>query len=124
MSTLRTLTLLVLFAPLAVRADPAGDAYKRGDFSTAETAWRKSTADAPTVWTARHNLGLALAQQDRWAEATAYWTSAFLLNSRADATRWDLALGLQRSGMAPPELVELSRGEHRYRLVRLATPGE
>jgi hypothetical protein len=36
----------------------------------------------------------------------------------------DLALGLQRSGLAPPELVEFSRGEGRYRLARFATPGE
>ena len=108
----------------ALGAEPAIDAYKRGDFPAAEQSWRTAVTAAPSAWTARHNLGLALAQQDRWAEATAYWTSAFLLNSRADATRWDLALGLQRSGMAPPELVELSRGEHRYRLVRLATPGE
>jgi hypothetical protein len=81
-------------------------------------------AAAPADWTARHNLGLALAQQDRWAEATAHWTGAFLLNARSAATRWDLTLGLQRSGLAPPELVELSRGEGRSRLVRLATPGE
>ncbi|MEJ1973369.1 MAG: hypothetical protein WDM96_13180 [Lacunisphaera sp.] len=81
-------------------------------------------ATAPADWAARHNLGLALAQQDRWAEATAHWTSAALLNARADATRWDLALGLQRSGLANPELVELSRGEGAFRVARLATPGE
>ncbi len=117
-------TLAVLFAPLVVRADTAAEAYKRGDFAAAEADWRKDTAAAPAGWAARHNLGLALAQQDRWAEATAQWTSAFLLNSRSDTTRWDLALGLQRSGMAPAELVELSRGEGRYKFVRWATPGE
>ena len=117
-------TLALLLAPSAAQADVSGDAYKRGDFAAAETDWRKTLATAPADWTTRHNLGLALAQQDRWAEATAHWTSAFLLNSRADATRWDLALGLQRSGLAPPELVEFSRGEGRYALARWATPGE
>ena len=117
-------TLILVLAPVAARADAAGEAYKRGDFAAAEAAWRKTLGTAPSDWTARHNLGLALAQQDRWAEATAHWTSAFLLNARAETTRWDLALGLQRSGMAPPELVELSRGEGRFKFVRVATPGE
>ncbi len=117
-------SLAVLLAPVAAHADPAGDAYRRSDYPAAESGWRGAVAAAPAEWTARHNLGLALAQQDRWAEATAYWTGAFLLNSRHETTRWDLALGLQRSGMAPPELVELSRGEGRARLVRLAAPGE
>jgi len=117
-----TLTLLV--APVVTRADPASEDYTRGNFVAAETSWRKALAAAPSDWTIRHNLGLALAQQDRWAEATAHWTGAFLLNSRADTTRWDLALGLQRSGLAPVELVDLARGENRFKLVRLATPGE
>jgi hypothetical protein len=116
--------LLVTLAPLSLRAETAGEAYKRGDFAAASTAWAKDAAASPSDWTARHNLGLALAQQDRWAEATAHWTSAALLNARAEATRWDLALGLQRSGLANPELVELSRGEGAFRIARLATPGE
>lgn len=118
------LALACMLFPLAAQADVATDAYKRGDFAAAEVAWRKSLGDAPADWTLRHNLGLALAQQDRWAEATAYWTSASLLNVRADATRWDLALGLQRSGLAPAELVELSRGEGAHKLARWATPAE
>lgn len=118
------LGLFALSAPSPAQAATATDAYNRTDYPAAEAAWRTALAQAPADWTARHNLGLALAQQDRWAEATAHWTGAFLLNSRADTTRWDLALGLQRSGMAPPELVELSRGEGRFKLARLATPGE
>jgi hypothetical protein len=117
-------TLALMFVPVALQADTATEAYKRGDFATAETEWRKNLAASPTDWTVRHNLGLALAQQDRWAEATAYWASASLLNVRADATRWDLALGLQRSGLAPVELVEFSRGEGPHRIVRWATPAE
>jgi hypothetical protein len=117
-------TLALLLIPAAASADVGGEAYKRADFTTAEAEWRKALPTAPADWTLRHNLGLALAQQDRWAEATAHWTGAFLLNARADATRWDLALGLQRSGMAPPELVELSRGEGAHQVARWATPGE
>lgn len=116
--------LALALMPVAAHADAGGEAYKRGDFAAAETDWRKALGAAPTDWTLRHNLGLALAQQDRWAEATAYWTSASLLNVRADATRWDLALGLQRSGLAPAELVEFSRGEGSHQLARWATPAE
>jgi len=117
-------TLAILLAPVVAQADTAADAYKRGDFAAAERGWQTTVKAEPTDWTTRHNLGLALAQQDLWAEATAHWTSAFLLNSRAAATRWDLALGLQRSGLAQPELVELSRGEGRFKVARFATPGE
>ena len=117
-------TLALLLAPVTGSADTASEAYKHGDFAAAETAWRQAVTATPADWSARHNLGLALAQQDRWAEATAHWTSASLLNARADATRWDLALGLQRSGMAPPELVEFSRGQGPYKLARWATPAE
>ena len=120
------LVLLSLSAlpPSALGAPTAAESYKQGDFPAAEKEWRSAAATAPSDWTARHNLGLALAQQDRWAEATGHWTSAALLNARADATRWDLALGLQRSGLANPELVELSRGEGAFRLARCASPGE
>jgi tetratricopeptide (TPR) repeat protein len=117
-------TLVLLIAPVAAQADTASESYKRGDFSSAETDWRKSLESSPADWATRHNLGLSLAQQDRWAEATSHWTSAFLLNSRSETARWDLALGLQRSGMAPTELVELSRGKNRFKLARLASPGE
>ena len=110
--------------PLSLHAETAAEAYKRGDFAAASAAWAKDVAAAPSDWTARHNLGLALAQQDRWAEATGHWTSAALLAARNDATRWDLALGLQRSGLANPELVELSRGEGAFRLARRASPAE
>jgi tetratricopeptide (TPR) repeat protein len=116
--------LSLALLPLTTRADAGNDAYQRGDFSAAEAAWTKSISATPNDWAARHNLGLALAQQDRWAEAAAHWTSAFLLNSRDDATRYSLALGLQRSGIAPLTLVELSRGNDLFAIVRLATPGE
>jgi hypothetical protein len=115
---------LILALPAAARADSPADAYRRGDFAAAARGWEAAVKAAPADWTARHNLGLALAQQDRWAEATAHWTGALLLNSRAPATRWDLSLGLQRSGLAEPRLVELARGEGRFKFARLATPGE
>ncbi len=116
--------LLILSVPSPLKADSATEAYKRGDFAAAGTEWSKTVAATPNDWAARHNLGLALAQQDRWADATAHWTSAFLLNPRSATTRWDLALGLQHSGLAQPDLVELSRGEGAYEIARMASPGQ
>jgi tetratricopeptide (TPR) repeat protein len=115
--------LLVLAAPLTAHAEAHAD-YKRGDFAAAQNAWRKAVTASPNDWAARHNLGLAYAQQDRWAEATAHWASAFLLAPRRELTRADLALGLQRSGLAPRELVEFSRGESHHALARMASPAE
>lgn len=118
-------TLVVALAPLTAHANTqAQEAYKRGQYPAAESAWRKALVESPTDWSVRHNLGLALAQQDRWAEATAHWTSGFVLNPRSETARWDLALGLQRSGLAHPELVQFSRGEGRYGLARAASPAE
>jgi len=114
--------LVLICAPAVARADTAAD-YRAGKFAEAERSWRQAVATAPHDWALRHNLGLALAQQDRWAEATAQWTAAFLLAPSDANTRADLALGLQRSGMAPPELVGFSRGEGSHALARLASPG-
>lgn len=123
--------LVVALAPLTSHGETKrtygevfNNHYKRSEYRDAEKFAREWVTSHPTDWTARHNLGLALAQQERWAEASAHWTAAFLLHARGDVTRWDLALGLQRSGMATPELVEFSRGEGRHALARVATPAE
>ena len=112
-----------LLLPSSLQAETAAELYARGDFPAAEKSWQAEVKAAPADWTARHNLGLALSQQDRWAEATAHWTSAFLLAPTAPETRWALALGLQRSGLAPQELVEFSQGKGPHKLARYTSPG-
>ncbi|HVU17129.1 MAG TPA: BatD family protein [Candidatus Didemnitutus sp.] len=116
--------LLVVLSTLHLRGEDGAEAYARADFPAAESAWRTQIHADPANWSARHNLGLALAQQDRWAEASAHFAGAFLMAPRSDATRWDLALGLQKAGMAPPGLVELGRGHGRFAIARWASPGE
>ncbi len=119
------LLVVATSSPLYVwAASGAAHAYEEGNFPAAEAAWRDVVKAHPHDWIARHNLGLALAQQDRWAEATAHWTSAFLQHPRGSTTSWDLTLGLERSGMAPPKLVDLVRGSANIALPRLASPGE
>jgi tetratricopeptide (TPR) repeat protein len=100
------------------------DAYDTGDFPAAEQGWRASIAHDPTDWVARHNLGLALAQQGHWPEAAAQWTSAFLLNPRDESVRWHLGLGYERADYTPPGLGEFAVASGPHLLARLASPAE
>jgi tetratricopeptide (TPR) repeat protein len=100
------------------------DAYDAGDFPAAEQGWRAAVARDPTDWVARHNLGLALAQQGHWPEAAAQWTSAFLLNPRHESVRWHLALGYERADYTPPGLGEFAVASGPHLLARLASPAE
>jgi hypothetical protein len=104
-------------------ADPLA-AYSAGDFSAAEQGWRAVIARQPSGWVARHNLGLALAQQDHWPEAAAHWTSAFLLNPRNESVRWHLMLGYERAEYTPPGLGEFVQASGPHFLARLASPAE
>ena len=99
-------------------------AYSAGDFSAAEQGWRAVIARKPTDWVARHNLGLALAQQGHWPEAAAQWTSAFLLNSRNESVRWHLMLGYERAEYTPTGLGEFVQASGPHLLARLASPAE
>ncbi len=60
-----------LLAP-SLRAEDAAVAYRRGDFATAEKLWRAAVTKDPADPIARHNLSLALAQQDHWETSTRY----------------------------------------------------
>ena len=99
-------------------------AYNAGGFADAAGAWRAAIDRAPTDWVSRHNLALALAQQDHWPEAAAQWTSAFLLHPRNESVRWHLALGYQRAGYTPPGLGEFAQASGPYLLAWQASPAE
>jgi tetratricopeptide (TPR) repeat protein len=99
-------------------------AYSAGDFSAAEQGWRAVIARQPTDWVARHNLGLALAQQGHWPEAAAQWTSAFLLDPRSESVRWHLMLGYERAEYTPTGLGEFVQASGPHLLARLASPAE
>jgi tetratricopeptide (TPR) repeat protein len=83
--------------------------YTAGDFSAAEKHWRDRLAVAPTDWIAHHNLALALAQQNKWAEAAAHATAAFVQNPSEPSVRWHLPVMMERAGYAPPVLVNFAR---------------
>ncbi len=103
-------------------ADPA-DAYRKGDFAGAEKGWGEQVASEPRNWEARHNLSLALAQQDRWGEAAAQAAAAFVQNPADPATRRELALTCDKAGFVPEPLDTLLQPGPVPALARMASPG-
>ena len=114
--------LLGLTLPRLV-ADPLAD-YRQGDFAAAEKAWQAVVAKHPTDWRARHNLGLALMQQDRPAEAAAQWTAAFVQHPDDPSTLHQFALGCDKAGYTPAVLAVFVQSGPVQDLARLASPAE
>lgn len=105
-------------------ADTARAAYDRGNFDAAEAAWRKTVAGNPVDWVARHNLGLALAQQNRWGEASAQAVAAFVQHPRDPSVQWNLAVTVERAGFAPGDLGAFVNPSPVHSIARLLSPAE
>jgi len=112
-----------LAAAPALRADPA-DLYRRGDFPAAEKGWNTQVAANPLDWSARHNLSLALAQQDRWGEAAAQATAAFVQNPASPATRRQVTLACDKAGFTPEPVDGLLQPGPVTALATLQSPGD
>ena len=104
-------------------ADPAA-AYRSGDFAAAEKAWAEAVAASPADWAARHNLSLALAQQDRWGEAAAQASAAFIQNPSSPEARRQVALACDKAGFVPEPLDTLLQRGPVESLARLLSPGD
>lgn len=115
------LALLVVLVP-SVRAATPMSSFRDGHFDEAEKGWREAVAQAPTDWIARHNLALALAQQERWQEAAAQATAAYVQNPRDVSARWNLALAYSKAGYTPTDLGPLLESNPLPDLARLASP--
>ena len=115
--------LCVSVLPKLHANEPAED-YRQGEFASAEKAWRQASESNPTEWIARHNLSLALAQQERWQEAAAQATAAFVQNPRDDANRWNLALAYQNAGYTPTAIAPLLESQPLADLAKLASPAD
>lgn len=97
--------VLSIFAaglPSEASAKDEKDAYASADYPSAEKAWRKAVEAAPTDWIARHNLSLALSQQNRSGEAAAQALAAFVQSPRAEAARRQLDYAFKTASIAPP----------------------
>jgi hypothetical protein len=103
-------------------ADPAA-AYRSGDFASAADAWGRRVAADPLDWSARHNLSLALAQQDRWGEAAAQASAAFVQNPSDLASRRQMTLACDKAGFVPEPLDLLLQSGPLQSLARLESPG-
>ncbi|MCX6956317.1 MAG: BatD family protein [Verrucomicrobia bacterium] len=115
------LVLAFLLAPALRAAEPAV-AYADGKFPAAEKAWREALAKNPTDWIARHNLALALAQQDKVPEAAAQAAIAFVQNPAHPSVRWHLALASEKGGTIPAPLAPFLHPTPRESLAQLASP--
>jgi len=89
-----------------IQASPF-DQYRAGDYTKAEVSWQEMVSSAPRDAIARNNLALALAQQERWSEANAWWTTAFILDPDNSSLRWNLRTGLSRASGMQPRVAEL-----------------
>ncbi len=116
-----TLILSISLLPDLRANDPTED-YRQGEFKSAEQTWRDISESNPTDWIARHNLSLALAQQELWQEAAAHATAAFVQNPRDEANRWNLALAYQKAGYTPTAIAPLLKSQPRADLAKLASP--
>lgn len=115
--------VILALVPHTLHADAGADAYRGGNFTAAEAAWRKAVAASPTDAALRTNLALALAQQNRWTESAAQSLAAFCLNPADAKVRWHFALSLDRAGIDQPTFTALSAGTGSYKITRSLSPG-
>jgi hypothetical protein len=118
------LLLLALFLPSPLpAAEPSAD-YAAGKFPAAEKSWRDALAKNPTDSIARHNLSLALAQQDKPGEAAAHAAAAFVQNPALPAIRWHLAHAAEKAGFAPTPLAPFLQPDPVRELARTYSPAQ
>ena len=118
--------LLLPAALISLRAAvvDAAAAYRKADFAAAEGAWRETVKRTPLDWSARHNLSLALEQQDRAAEAAAHGAVAFIQNPSQPAVRWHFGRTAEKLGAAAPALAGFITPSVARTLARDASPAE
>jgi tetratricopeptide (TPR) repeat protein len=107
-----------------VRAVAPASSYRQGAFAEAEQGWRAAAARDPRDWTARYNLSLALAQQNRWDEAAAQAAAAFVQHPDDASVRWQFALTCDKAGFAPGALIAFLAPGPLQDLGRLASPAD
>jgi hypothetical protein len=100
----------------------AAAAYRRGDFPAADKAWRAAIARTPSDWIARHNLSLALAQQERPAEASAFAATAFVQSPANPTVRWTFTHAVERTGTAASPLAAFFTPGLRHSVARAFSP--
>jgi tetratricopeptide (TPR) repeat protein len=108
---------------VSARGDARSD-YRKGDFAAAEKAWRDAVRQHPTDWIARHNLALALAQQDHWDEAAAHAAAAFVQHPDNPSVRWHLAPTFEKAAYTPTALAAFTPPTPISQLAQLVSPAQ
>jgi len=115
--------LLFLLPAGTVHAIPAAtDLYAKGDFAAAAAQWEGAVRAHPTDWAARHNLGLALLQQNQSGPAAAHLAAALVQNPSDDTLRRNFRLAASQAGFTPVRAGELAADHPLSALARLAPP--
>jgi hypothetical protein len=99
-------------------------AYRKGDFDGAEKSWHAAIAKKPTDWIARHNISLALAQQERAGEAAAQAAAAFVQKPGNPSVRWHFGLAAEKAGVAPATLIGFISPGPLQSIGRMASPAQ
>jgi hypothetical protein len=99
-------------------------AYRSGDFATAEKTWREAVSRHPTDAFARHNLSLALAQQERLGEAAAQAAAAFVQDPAERAIAWNFGFAAEKSASIPAVLADFVNPGPLHALAARAAPSE
>jgi hypothetical protein len=115
------LAAVVLPSPESQAAD-ARDAYAKADFAAAETAWTTQLKNAPTDWSAHHNLALALLQQNRANEAAGHALAAFVQQPQNASVNWHLGYAWKAAGVTPAALSPFLTDAPTATVARLASP--
>ncbi|HEY1848593.1 MAG TPA: BatD family protein [Opitutaceae bacterium] len=113
----------LLAAAHGMRASAGSVAYAKADFPAAEKAYAERVAADPLDWGARHDLSLALAQQDRWGEAAAQASASFVQAPFSPATLRELVVESDKAGFVPEPLDSLIQPGPAESFARLASPG-
>ena len=112
---------LLLCAMLgSVRAAAPLSDYQGGDFAAAEKGWRSQSQLDPAV---RHNLSVALAQQDRWPEAAAQAGAAFVQDPSNPVIRAEFLTACERAAVAPGPLTGFLTPSPLHRWAESFSPG-
>jgi len=121
-AALLTVAALATASLLHAAAPDGLAAYRKGDFAAAEKGWRNRISTTPTDWIARHNLSLALAQQENAGEAAAHAAAAFVQNPAEPSVRWHFALAAEKSGALAAPLSSFPNPGFTHTLARAASP--
>ena len=123
----RNLLPLILLAAILLptpesHAADALEAYAKGDFAAAESAWTDALKTTPTDWVAHHNLALALIQQNRANEAAGHALAAFVQQPQNASVNWHLGYAWKSAGVTPAAISPFLNDSPTAKLARLASP--